>query len=146
MPTTASLSDDDRTCGFPGERTLTPHPVVSGRLRPSCFVILMSVLSVLLPACSGHSRADRPAETRPSASTTWPSASTGPSSVALTTTQRRVADELVSVFENGTTEPRYDYVEDLHDGRGYTCGKIGFTTSSTEVRDVVEAYVALQPG
>ena len=65
--------------------------------------------------------------------------------VTLTPAQRRVADQLVAIFENGTTEPRYDYVEDLVDGRGYTCGKIGFTTSSTEVRDVVEAYAARRP-
>ena len=65
--------------------------------------------------------------------------------VTLTPAQRRVADQLVAIFENGTTEPRYDYVEDLVDGRGYTCGKIGFTTSSTEVRDVMEAYGACRP-
>jgi chitosanase len=65
--------------------------------------------------------------------------------VALTIDQRRVADQLVNVFENGTTAPRYDIVSDLGDGRGYTCGKIGLTTSSTEVRDVVEAYVDQVP-
>src|ERR1041385_503456 len=36
--------------------------------------------------------------------------------------------ELISVFENGTIELQYAYVEDLGDGRGYTCG-LGFTTA-----------------
>jgi chitosanase len=101
---------------------------------------LVLVVCVLVVGCGGGA----PAEPAP-ADGPWPSASSGPSGVALTDTQRRIADQLVSVFENGTTQPRYDYVEDLGDGRGYTCGKIGFTTSSTEVRDVVQAYVAQQP-
>ena len=36
-------------------------------------------------------------------------------------------------------------METLGDGRGYTCGTIGFTTSSTEVRDLVTAYAAEAP-
>ena len=75
----------------------------------------------------------------------WPAARKGTSAVTLTGDQRRVADELVNVFEYSTTTPRYDAVADLRDGRGYTCGKIGFTTSSTEVRDVVQAYLAQAP-
>jgi chitosanase len=119
---------------------LSASSVRSGRWP--CGPLLIGVVSVLLVGlvgCADGGRADRAAA--PS-----PFLSIGPSSVMLDPTQRRVADELVSVFENGTTQPRYDYVEDLRDGRGYTCGKIGFTTSSTEVRDVVEAYVAQQPG
>ncbi|WP_238009921.1 chitosanase [Dactylosporangium sp. AC04546] len=62
--------------------------------------------------------------------------------VTLTGQQRRLADELVGVFEHGDPAPRYDAVEALGDGRGYTCGTIGFTTSSTEVGTIVAAYVA----
>jgi chitosanase len=65
--------------------------------------------------------------------------------VTLSADQRRIADELVSVFENGTSDLRYDYVESLDDGRGYTCGKIGFTTSGPEVRDVVAAWAKRRP-
>jgi chitosanase len=75
----------------------------------------------------------------------WPAASKGTSDVTMTGDQRRVADELVNVFEYGTTTARYDAVADLRDGRGYTCGKIGFTTSGTEVRDIVQAYLARTP-
>jgi chitosanase len=76
----------------------------------------------------------------------WPDPQEGPSDIALTAQQRRVADELVNVFEYGSPAPRYDAVEALGDGRGYTCGKIGLTTSSTEVLTVVEAYVAKVSG
>lgn len=62
----------------------------------------------------------------------------GPS--PLPADRRRVAHEMVNVFEYGGTGARYDRCEDLGDGRGLTCGTIGFTTSSTEVRDVVSAY------
>jgi chitosanase len=71
----------------------------------------------------------------------WPAPATGPSTVGLTTDQRRVVDELVNVFEYSSPAARYDSCTDLGDGRGFTCGKVGFTTSSTEVRDIVSSYV-----
>jgi chitosanase len=76
----------------------------------------------------------------------WPAPAIGPSTVGLTTDQRRVADELVNVFEYSSPSARYGSCSDLGDGRGLTCGKVGFTTSSTEVRDIVGAYVARVPG
>jgi chitosanase len=75
----------------------------------------------------------------------WPAPVNGPSAVALTAQQRRTADELVNVFEHSDITARYDVVYRLDDGRGYTCGTIGFTTSGTEVRDVVAAYAAEAP-
>jgi chitosanase len=70
----------------------------------------------------------------------WPTGG-GSSTVTLTTDQRRIADQLVNVFEYGDTRARYDAVDDLRDWRGYTCGRAGFTTSSGEVRDLVAAYL-----
>jgi chitosanase len=99
--------------------------------------IAVVVLLVTLAAAG-----DRPPQDLGSA---WPAPSTGPSAVTLTADQRRVAEQLVNVFEYSGSAARYDVVTDLGDGRGYTCGKIGFTTSSTEVRDVVEAYLARAP-
>jgi chitosanase len=75
----------------------------------------------------------------------WPVGAKGPSTIALTAQQRNLADQLVNVFEYGGPAPRYTAVEALGDGRGYTCGKIGFTTSSREVLTAVEAYVAKVP-
>jgi chitosanase len=95
--------------------------------------VVGALLAVLVVGCKGN------------AGPPWPAATTGPSTVTLTADQRRVADELVSVFESSSTTPRYDPVTDLDDGRGYTCGKIGFTTSTTEVRDVVEEYLRRAP-
>ncbi|GAB3796268.1 chitosanase [Micromonospora zhanjiangensis] len=95
---------------------------------------LVGLLLVLVSAC-----ARTPADP-------WPEPVAGPSDVVLPAVQRRIADELVSVFENGTADPRYDYVERLDDGRGYTCGKIGFTTDGPEVRDVVAAWAKRRPG
>lgn len=94
---------------------------------------LTAVLLMFLPGCSRTP--DEP----------WPDPTTGASTVVLSAAQRRIADELVSVFENGTSDLRYDYVERLDDGRGYTCGKIGFTTDGPEVRDVVAAWATLRP-
>ena len=58
----------------------------------------------------------------------------------LTVDQRRRADELVSIFENSTTELQYGYAEDLGDGRGVTAGRAGFTTRTCDALDVVDRY------
>ncbi|GAA2326340.1 chitosanase [Dactylosporangium salmoneum] len=92
---------------------------------------LMLLAVLLLTACGGEP---------------WPDAGHGPSEVALSAAQRHVADELVAVFEHSDAAPHYDAVEALGDGRGYTCGTIGFTTSSTEVSTLVESYTAQVPG
>jgi chitosanase len=76
----------------------------------------------------------------------WADPTSGPSNVSLSTDRRRVAHEMVNVFEYSSTSARYDPCTDLGDGRGLTCGKIGFTTSSTEVRDVVVAYIEKATG
>lgn len=54
---------------------------------------------------------------------------------------------LVSSAENSTTDyaAEYGYIEDIGDGRGYTCGLIGFTTATGDALDVVRLYVALAP-
>src|SRR5262245_33374802 len=44
--------------------------------------------------------------------------------------QRRRVDQLISAFENSTTEIQYDYAENIDDGRGVTAGRAGFTTAT----------------
>jgi chitosanase len=63
----------------------------------------------------------------------------------LTTEQRRRADEIISVFENETTNLQYDYTEELGDGRGLTAGRAGFTTATGDLALVVQRYVARSP-
>ncbi|WP_158812975.1 chitosanase [Streptomyces rimosus] len=65
---------------------------------------------------------------------------------ALTADQRRRADQLVSVFENGTPEIQYGYAENLHDGRGITAGRAGFTTGDGDALKVIRAYTRQVPG
>lgn len=64
----------------------------------------------------------------------------------LTAEQKARADALVSIFENDTPVVQYGYAEDLHDGRGITCGRAGFTTATGDALDVVETYTADAPG
>ena len=40
---------------------------------------------------------------------------------------------------------RYDYIENINDGRGYTAGRAGFTTATGDLVLVVERYAALVP-
>jgi len=58
----------------------------------------------------------------------------------LTPDQKRRAEQLTSIFENDTTELRYGYTEDLHDGIGITAGRAGFTTRDGDALKVVEMY------
>lgn len=39
-------------------------------------------------------------------------------------------------------ELQYDYVENIDDGRGYTCGRAGFTTATGDAYVVVKKYTA----
>lgn len=54
---------------------------------------------------------------------------------------------LVSSAENSTSDfnAEYGYIEDIGDGRGYTCGIIGFTSATGDLLDVVKLYVELAP-
>ncbi|WP_406195489.1 chitosanase [Kitasatospora sp. NBC_01560] len=63
----------------------------------------------------------------------------------LSPDQRRRADQLISVFENSTTEIQYGYAENINDGRGVTAGRAGFTTNDGDALKVVRAYTAQVP-
>jgi chitosanase len=65
--------------------------------------------------------------------------------LALSEAQQARVDAVVSVFENGTTEVQYGYVEDLDDGRGYTAGRAGFTSATGDLHDVVRRVADEDP-
>ena len=52
---------------------------------------------------------------------------------------------MISVFENGTPEIQYAYIENLDDGRGYTAGRAGFCTGCGDLLTVVQGYTAQVP-
>jgi chitosanase len=64
---------------------------------------------------------------------------------ALSPAQKKRADMLISVFENSTLDLQYGYVEDLHDGRGYTAGRAGFCSGTGDLLEVVVKYCAAKP-
>ncbi len=59
--------------------------------------------------------------------------------------QRRRAEALTSVFENGTPTISYAAIERLEDGRGYTAGRAGFTTATGDAFLVVQRYTNIVP-
>jgi len=59
---------------------------------------------------------------------------------SLTPRQKTTIEQLTSVFENSTTDFRYDYIEDIDDGAGITCGRVGFTVG--ELLIITERYAA----
>lgn len=57
-----------------------------------------------------------------------------------TDTLPAVVQKLNSLFENDSVDPHYDYIEYLPDGRGFTFGKVGFTTATGDGFDVIREY------
>ena len=55
---------------------------------------------------------------------------------------------LISSAENSTLNWRaqYRYIQDIHDGRGYTGGIVGFTSGTGDMLAVVTAYRRARPG
>lgn len=72
-----------------------------------------------------------------------------PASPGLTFEQKARTERLIQLFEYGTTEitpATYAAVSNLDDGRGYTCGRAGFTTATGDWLLVVELYAKKRPG
>ncbi|QUQ63839.1 chitosanase [Kutzneria sp. CA-103260] len=101
-------------------------------------MIVGIALAVGVAGCSAGP--ERPTPT--SATTAEATATAGD---GLTVDQRRRADQLVSIFENGTPVVQYDYAENLHDGRGITAGRAGFTTNDGDALRVIKAYTERVP-
>jgi chitosanase len=63
----------------------------------------------------------------------------------LNADQRRRIDQLISTFENSTTEIDYAYAENIGDGRGVTAGRAGFTTATCDAAQVIRVYTDAAP-
>jgi chitosanase len=61
--------------------------------------------------------------------------------------EKQIAMELVSSAENSTLHWRqeYGYIQDIHDGRGYTAGLIGFCSGTGDMLALVRAYARTEP-
>jgi chitosanase len=61
--------------------------------------------------------------------------------------KKEIAMQMVSSAENSTLNWRaqYRYIQDIHDGRGYTAGIIGFTSRTGDMLEVVRAYTRARP-
>jgi hypothetical protein len=59
--------------------------------------------------------------------------------------QRQKIDMLVAMGENDNTKVNYDYAENIKDMRGYTIGKVGFTTGTGDFIIVARCYNDLKP-
>jgi len=61
--------------------------------------------------------------------------------------KKEIAMKLVSSAENSSLDwmAQYSYIQDIHDGRGYTGGIIGFTSGTGDMLEVVQAYTTANP-
>jgi chitosanase len=70
---------------------------------------------------------------------------TGPSADGLPPAFKSCADQMISIFENNSTSPKYDSIESLDDDRGYTAGRSGFASSDGDLLQVIELYDTMRP-
>jgi len=64
----------------------------------------------------------------------------------LTPAQKKVAEQLTSLWENDTTTLAYGYSENIDDGRGFTSGRAGFCTGTGDAIVVLACYRSAKPG
>ncbi|WP_093439315.1 chitosanase [Variovorax sp. 770b2] len=64
---------------------------------------------------------------------------------SLNSDQRRRAESLMSIWENGEPVKAYGYAENIDDGRGVTWGWVGFTTADGDAIAVVEEFERRHP-
>ena len=70
-----------------------------------------------------------------------------PQSVELNNKQRSVADKIISIFENGTTTIQYEYAE-VNPGdeeHGITAGRLGFTSATGDMLELLEHHYNVAP-
>jgi chitosanase len=70
----------------------------------------------------------------------------GSGTTGLDADQKKVAEELTSIWENDTPVLDYAYSENIGDGRGYTSGRAGFCTGTGDAIQVVACYDDAVPG
>ena len=85
------------------------------------FVVCLCMLAMVL-GCNGGGGSEE--------NTTGPGSQAG---ITFTQEQRIIADQIMSVFENDTPAIQYGYAENLHDGRGVTAGRAGFTSATGDM-------------
>jgi chitosanase len=64
----------------------------------------------------------------------------------LAPAQKKVAEQLTSLWENDTTTLAYGYSENIDDGRGFTSGRAGFCTGTGDAIVVLACYRSVKPG
>jgi chitosanase len=90
-------------------------------------IILFTLILLFFPACGSNSSA------------------VVKHNIDFTKTQKTIADQFISIFENGTTDIQYEYIEDFNDTRGYTAGRAGFTSGTGDMLMVIKEYTIKKP-
>jgi chitosanase len=91
--------------------------------------------------------AGQSASVKPSTSASVP-VPAGPHADLTDPRKKEIAMELVSSAENSSLnwKAQYKYIEDIHDGRGYTGGIIGFCSGTSDMLALVQLYAQRKPG
>lgn len=58
--------------------------------------------------------------------------------------QQSIVLQVTNLFENSHKHFGFDYCENIQDGRGYTCGIVGFTSGTQDAYQVVSNYMSAE--
>lgn len=107
-------------------------------------VITLGLLSCILSACGGG--ADDVADSsRSQISAKAAQRKNLAAAQSLNPDQRRRAESLMAIWENGKPVKAYGYAENIDDGRGITWGWVGFTTADGDAIAVVDEFERRHP-
>lgn len=59
---------------------------------------------------------------------------------SMSPAEKHRCEQYTSIFENDSTDLKYEYCENIHDGRGFTSGRAGFCTGTGDAVVVVRKY------
>jgi chitosanase len=116
------------------------HPIAKLRLVIH-FISIFTFLSGIFIFASSAGAQINAQSTTPGASIT----ASVTSATLVSSDQLRRMEQLTTAFENSTTVFQYDYIEDIHDGRGFTAGRVGFCTGTGDLIEVVKDYTQKKP-
>ena len=112
--------------------------------RGPIVMVAATVVAVLVAGCSAGTT---PAGSPGHPTTPTPQSTPAPSGLD-DPVKKEIAMELVSSAENSSLDwkAQFAYIEDIHDGRGYTAGIIGFCSGTSDMLQLVTAYTKTEPG
>lgn len=133
-----------RAAGNEGKSSGDSQPVNETWSRRALLVAAVGLGAGALVACATREPTAPSPESPIVGGPSSPETTKGPEGLHNKTAQHRAA-QVISTFENSTTEIQYGFAANLNDGRGITAGRAGFCSGTGDMLMVIEQYTQNNP-